>query len=93
MNYEIRITEKAENDIEQIYNYICTEYQSEDTAKNIISGILNGIESLNTFPFRCSLFRLNERYRVLHYKSYNIIYEVLENKVIINSVLPSTMIS
>jgi len=93
MIYEIRFTEKAENDIEQIYSYISTEYQSENTAKSIVSGILNSIETLNTFPFRCSPFRLNERYRVLFYKSYNIVYEVSESKVIVNSVIPSVLIN
>ena len=92
MIYNIRITEKAEKDIEAIYKYIKVEYEAEETAKNIVKSILDSIETLSTFPLRCSPFRLDNRYRVLFSGSYNIIFEIDTDTVNIVSVLPSIII-
>lgn len=92
MIYKIQITEKAENDVEKIYNFIKTEYQTEETAKNTIKMIIDAIETLSTFPLRCPAFRLDNRYRVLFSGSYNIIFEIENDTVKIVSVLPSIII-
>lgn len=92
MIYNIRITEKAEKDIKTIYKYIETEYQTQETATNTVKMILDGIESLETFPFRCPPFRLDDRYRVLFTGSYNVIFEVDGETVTITSVIPSILI-
>lgn len=92
MIYKIQITEKAEKDIEKIYNFIKTEYQTEETAKSTIKMIIAAIETLSTFPLRCPPFRLDNRYRVLFSGSYNIIFEIENDTVKIISVLPSIII-
>lgn len=89
---QVRLTLKAEQDLDKIYDYILTEYQSAETASNIINGILDSIKTLESFPHRCSEYRLNENYRVLFYKSYNIIFEI-DDVVRVHSVLPSVMIN
>lgn len=92
MTYNIRITEKAEKDIESIYNYISKEYKEPDIAKNTIKSIIDCIESLSLFPFRCPPFRLDDRYRVLFAGSYNIIFEIDTDIINIMGVLPSVII-
>ena len=92
MNYNIRITEKAEKDIDTIYTFISTEYKEPDTAKNTINKIIAAIESLSLFPLRCPSFRLDDRYRVLFAGSYNIIFEIDTDTINIMGVLPSVII-
>ena len=92
MIYNIRITEKAENDIESIYKYISEEFQAEEIAKNTIKNIIECIETLSSFPLRCPAFRLDHRYRVLFAGSYNIIFEIDMDTVNIVGVLPSIII-
>lgn len=92
MTYNVRITEKAEKDIEAIYRYITVEFQAEETARNTVENLIENIQSLSTFPLRCSPFRLDNRYRVLFSGSYNIIFEIDTDTVNIVSVLPSIII-
>jgi plasmid stabilization system protein ParE len=54
--YRVRITGKALDDMEVIYDYIASSLQSPDTAMGQYDRIAAAIESLGTFPERCKLF-------------------------------------
>ena len=53
--YQIRITELAEKDLENAGDYIAYELQNPSAAENIVSGIRAKINSLTDFPERNEL--------------------------------------
>ena len=52
MKYEIKITEKAEEDIREIYNYIATELLAPETAANLLNKLEKSIMELESMPSR-----------------------------------------
>ena len=50
MKYEIKITEKAETDIREIYNYIATELLAPETAANLLNKLEKNILELDFMP-------------------------------------------
>ena len=53
--YQIRITELAEGDLENAGDYIAHELKNPSAAENIVSGIRAKINSLVNFPERNEL--------------------------------------
>lgn len=53
--YDIQITEPAEKDLYEIGAYISNELLERETAKNVISKIAKGINSLEDMPLRNTL--------------------------------------
>ena len=49
-NYSIVYSEKAINDVDDLFYFIKNEYQSPITAKKYIKGIINTIEILSKQP-------------------------------------------
>lgn len=54
--YQIKITNKALEDMAEIYEYIADNLKVSDTAMKQYDRIADGIESLNEFPERYKLF-------------------------------------
>lgn len=93
-NYRVKITGKALNDMEAIYNYIASNLQSPETAMRQYDRIAAAIESLDTFPERCRLFDSEpERslgMRQLLADNYSAIYVVGDAEVTVVRVLFSS---
>ena len=80
----IKITEEAQNDFRDMFAYYYEETQDAEYTRQIIQDIRGKIEHLKIFPFRCpALIPEDERIRALYYKRYAILYEVLEEEVVI----------
>jgi toxin ParE1/3/4 len=76
--YHVRISQVAENDIEEVWSYIAED--SRENADNFIGRLERQIETLEKFPDRCPLIPENEilgtRYRHLIYGNYRTIFRV-----------------
>ena len=89
--YQIRITELAEQDLENAGDYISYELKNSSTAENIIRGIRARINSLVNFPERNELdedellARLGVRKD--YYRNYKIYYVIEEDTIYIVRIL------
>jgi len=91
--YRIKITPKANDDLDEIYSYIAEELFNEDAAENLIDKIENNIIRLRDFPLSCSLDEddvlRSKGYRKLVVENYIAFYIVdeIEKQVVIMRVL------
>lgn len=87
--YEVRITKSAQNDIEEIWQYIALD--NIKIATEFIDKIERAIFSLESFPKRNPLIPeyeiLKIDYRQLVYKNYRIIYRISEKVVYVLRIL------
>lgn len=86
-NYEVLLTEGAEQDLESIYDYIA-EFDCQANADTVLDHVLEVVDSLTAFPERGAypkeLIALGIRdYRQTAFKSYRVIYRVTGQKVYI----------
>lgn len=89
--YRIRITELAEEDLEDAGDYIAYELKNPSAAENIVSGIRAKIHSLVDFPERNEL----DEDKVLaglgvrkeYYRNYKIYYIIEEDIIYIVRIL------
>ena len=87
MRYEVLLTDGAERDLEEIYDYIA-EFDTQASADYVLDKLLAVTESLATFPERGSnpkeLLAVGIReYRQTFFKPYRVIYRVIGKQVII----------
>jgi toxin ParE1/3/4 len=90
MKFEVFLTQDAEDDIFEIFNYIL-ENDSENNANYVFNKLKEACLSLISFPDRGhtppELERINVfSYKEIHFKPYRIIYQVIENKIYIHCV-------
>lgn len=91
--YKIKFTPVAEEDLDQIYEYIFKKLFAETAANNLIEKIETGIMKLKQFPFSCSCVLdelLKTRgYRRLIVDNYIVFYLVneAEKQVVIMRIL------
>ncbi|MCK5686401.1 type II toxin-antitoxin system RelE/ParE family toxin [bacterium] len=92
-NYELKITTKASEDLNEIYSYIAGEISNEIAALNLMDEIEKNILRLKEFPFSCSyvedIILKDKGYRKLIVKNYITFYIVndKDKKVVIMRVL------
>jgi len=92
-NYELKITTKASEDLDEIYAYIAGEINNGTAALNLLDDIEKSILRLKKFPFSCSYVEdinlKRKGYRKLIVKNYIAFYIVKEKdtEVIIMRVL------
>lgn len=76
--FRVRITQKAETDIEEIWTYIAED--SWEAATEFVHELDRQVQSLESFPERCPLIPENELlgtgYRHLLYGNYRTIFRV-----------------
>lgn len=91
MVYKIIYTKEAEEDLDAIYQFLHTVYKSEETAKNTVGMILGAIDKSDTFPAGRSGYRLDPRYKAIYPGSYQVIFDINEERQIVTIVriLPS----
>ncbi|WP_339252805.1 type II toxin-antitoxin system RelE/ParE family toxin [Sporosarcina sp. FSL W8-0480] len=82
MKYEVKITNAASTDLEEIYYYISKKLHANESAKELLSKIEVSILRLSDFPFAYSLVTddlLREKgYRKLIVGNYIIFYLIDE---------------
>jgi len=87
--YKIQITKSAQNDIEEIWQYITLD--NVKTASKFIAKIEQKIFSPESFPERNPLIPESEilkiEYRQLLYQNYRIIYRIYDNIVYIMRII------
>ncbi len=85
MRYRVEITEPAQQNIQEAYDWLSAESARAATAW--IDGLLESIESLETFPLRCPLAPEStdhpEEIRQILYNSYRILFSVRKLKVLV----------
>ncbi len=92
-NYTIKMTPKAADDLDNIYQYISEELFLTSSAANILERIERGIMRLREFPFSCNYvadeYLRNKGYRKLIVDNYIVFYLIEEenSQVIIMRVL------
>lgn len=85
MEFEIRVSEEAERDLGDIFNYISVN-DSPEVALKALQSIGNVIKSLDILLYRghvpaeCLIFGITS-YREVFYKPYRIFYQVLNAQV------------
>jgi len=85
--FEVLLTQGAEQDLEAIYDYIC-EFDGVASATYMLDALMDVVENLSRLPERGSypkeLVSLGiKEYRQTFFKPYRVIYRVADNKVII----------
>lgn len=89
--FEVKITAKAEEDIEEIWNFIAED--SQDAATKFALQLEKQISKLERFPERCPLILENEflhtRYRHLIYGNYRTIFRISGKTVFVLRVIHS----
>ncbi|MBN1363877.1 MAG: type II toxin-antitoxin system RelE/ParE family toxin [Syntrophaceae bacterium] len=87
--FRVEITETAQSDIYEIFQYIAADNQT--AATNLIKEIERQIDSLEIFPLRCPIipesFELGIEYRHVIYGHYRTIFKVENARVIIMRVI------
>lgn len=89
--YQIQITELAEQDLENAGDYIAYELKNPNAAENTVKGIRSQINSLSNFPERNELdedemlARLGVRKD--YYKNYKIYYVIDSDTIYIVRIL------
>ena len=96
--YMLRISKKADKDIENLHFYIFEICKSPITAKRFIEGLYSTIKSLaysaESFPISNlkSILLYGYNARRINFKKVTIIFTIHGNTVLIHRVIPWTMI-
>lgn len=92
-NYEVRVTEEALSDMEEIYHYIAEKLRSPENALGQYDRIADEIISLHVFPERYRLVDFeperSEGLRRMLVDSYSVFYVVRDDRVVVTNVLYS----
>ena|SRR5690554_4184878 len=92
-NYNIKMTPKAAEDLDNIYQYISEELFATSSAASTLERIEKGIMGLREFPYSCNYvadeYLRNKGYRKLIVDNYIVFYLIEEenDQVIIMRVL------
>ena len=80
IKYELKMTNRAKKDLDDIYNYISECLMEDKTAQNLINKIERMILRLESFPESCAVIdnlnKKNKVYRKLVINNYIVIYRV-----------------
>jgi plasmid stabilization system protein ParE len=92
--FSVYITESAEQDILDIWNYICVDNKTR--AKKFVARIESEIEKLKKYPARCSVINESEffgfEYRQLVIGKYRIIFKIDADEVFIMRIIHGSRI-
>ena len=81
-NYYVKITNSAEEELTEIYEYISIVLKSEISANKFVEKLEEKIERLSMFPYSCMEVITkpqNITYRKLPVKNYIVLYKIYEN--------------
>ncbi len=85
--HKVVLTQDAEADLEAIYDYIA-EYDCPENADYVLDELLKTANNLNHFPEKSSIPKElldlgNHDYRQTLFKSYRLIYKIINQQVVI----------
>ena len=85
MRYRVDYSPEFLRDLDEIWMYICREYQDLNVAERITNGIVDTTEILSAFPYSGQTVFLpggmDSGYRILVFENYVISYRVLQDSV------------
>ena len=91
MKHKLHFSKLFLNDLDEIGDYITSEYSSTETALNIIKGIMDSVKPLSDFPNMGQVFFLpdgtDSGYRYVLYKKYITFYKIINDEVFIARVM------
>lgn len=93
MNYSVNISQPAEEDLNQIVDYIVVQLAAPAAALDFIECFSSAVSSLKSYPHRCSMVRDEEfqlhGFRKIFVKNYIVFFTInkTEQTVYINRVL------
>jgi plasmid stabilization system protein ParE len=91
--YSVQITDKALEDMEEIYTYIAEQLQSPENAMGQYNRIAEVIQKLNVFPERVRIMGSEPEHtiglRQLTIDNFSAFYVIEDDKVIVTRVLYS----
>lgn len=96
--YQIVVSEDAKSDIDNLFEFIVTEYKSELTANRYINGLENKIQSLSQsaeiYQIQTSPYftKFGNNVRRINYKKMAIIYSIYSHYVYIHEIVASSVI-
>lgn len=92
MAYNLKVTKEAQDDFRGMFQYYLEETQDIAQAEAIIQDIRGKMEHLKVFPYRCPALNPDDQaFRAMYYRRYAILYEVLEDTVVILNVKHTSM--
>jgi len=88
MIYPVRFTAAARRDLEEIHTWI-SEHDSPESANYVLDRLSNAALSIATLPHRGTRPKelpagMEEEYRQVFFKPYRVIYEVMNDNVLIH---------
>jgi toxin ParE1/3/4 len=95
MNYEVKITEEAINNIEEIYRYISETLFAPLTAQKFFDNIMRNITNLNHLPKRHKVYpflnanKLDVEFRVMYMDRFAVFFFIDGKEVIIAKIIYS----
>jgi plasmid stabilization system protein ParE len=91
--YSVQITDKALEDMEEIYTYIAEQLQAPENAMGQYNRIAEAIQKLNVFPERVRVMESEPEHtmglRQLSIDNFSAFYVIENDKVIVTRVLYS----
>jgi addiction module RelE/StbE family toxin len=91
--YSVQVTDKALEDMEEIYNYIAEQLQAPENAIGQYNRIAEAIEKLNVFPERVKVMESEPEHtmglRQISIDNYAAFYVIEDGEVIVTRVLYS----
>lgn len=90
--YRINVTDLADTDLEDIFDYVAGTLKEPTTALSLVERLYAAINKLASYPFRCPLakdsFLAKQGFRTLFIDNYIVFYVVdeKEHKVIVHRV-------
>lgn len=91
MKYKINYTSKVRRDLDEIWDYIISEYQNASSADRIIQSIMDAVDQLERFPSLGpsldSIVDVRSDYRFLSTGKYLTFYRILGEEIRIERVL------
>lgn len=91
MRHKINYTAESKRDMDEIWDYVVSEFQNNSAADRIINKIMDDVGQLESFaelgPALSSIIDINSDYRFLVSGKYLVFYRVLDLEVRIERVM------
>jgi len=91
MKHKINYTAEARRDLDEIWNYITSEFQNESAAERTVNKIMDAVEQLEAFselgPSLSSIIDIRSDYRYLVTDNYLTFYRILGPEIRIDRIL------
>ena len=91
MQYKINYTSKAQRDLDDIWDYIVSEFQNTSSANRILGSIMDAVEQLEHFPglgpSLDSIIDVKSDYRFLTTGKYLTFYRILGDEIRVERIM------